>query len=623
MARLVYDFETNGLFADSIRPGTKNFTVITRVHCLVTRDLDTGEVQRYVDPYTAREAGVTGAQDTIANGVRVLLAADLRAGHNVCGYDERVLREFFPDQWAARNPAARVCDTMVGANVVFPDEHLAHLDYARLKVPGCTFPKNLVGRFSLEAWGHRMGVHKGGYEGDFQTFTPAMLAYCVQDVAVTAELFRRLEARIKGGVFSWRAWQLEQDFKAVIDRQQAYGFAFDRKAAEALEYRLAAERAELHDQLVAQFPPKEVVTVSPVRKKRNVKSVPFNPNSDMQVAERLQGLGWRPTVWTAGSKRKDGKGLKPRPKLTDDVLEHLDLPGADLLLKYAQITKRLEQLSTGDAAWLKHVREDGRIHGRVKHNGAVTSRCTHSSPPIVGVPKVGKYLGKECRGLFHAPDGKLLVGVDASGGEIRCQAHYLHPLDGGKYVEVVTRGDIHTFNQKAFGIPDGPLARDTAKRGLYALLYGAGDRKLAATIGTTPALAKLAKQRFYRETKVGALSRDVAAQVRRTGTLGLPDGRHAWVRSPHSALNTLLQGTLAIVMKVAVVRMHRRFRELGLEVEQVHQAHDEVQLEVWARDAEVVAREAAASVVWAGERLGIRCPMEGKATIGKTWAETH
>lgn len=620
MARLIYDFETDGLFLDDLRPGTKNASAISRVHCLVTRDIDTGEVRRY---YDGHDDWVVPGDEDLAEGAARVLAADLRSGHNVCSYDERVLREFFPVQWAARNPAARVCDTMVGSNVVYPDEHLSSLDYARLKVPGCTFPKNLAGRFSLEAWGHRMGIHKGGYEGDFKTFTPEMLAYCVQDVAVTAELFRRLEKRIAAGLFSWRAWQLEQEFKAIIEQQQRNGFAFDSPAADALTQRLQVERAELHDLLVAKFPPKVVHYVTPKRQQAKTRTVPFNPNSDMQVVERLQELGWKSTEWTAGSKREDGKGLKPRPKLKDDELEHLQLPGAAELLRFARITKRLEQLATGDAAWVKHVKEDGRIHGRVKHNAAVTSRCTHSSPPIVGVPKVGKYLGAECRGLFKAPPGHRLVGVDVSGGEIRCLAHYLYPVDEGRYIKVVTAGDVHTFNQKAFRIPDGPLARDTAKRGLYALLYGAGDRKLGATIGKSPAEATAAKQKFYRETRVGRLVSDIARQVNRSGGVVLPDGRLAWVRSRRSALNTLLQGTLAIVMKVAVVRMHRRFAELGLGVKQVHMAHDEVQLEARAQDAEVVAKEAVDAVRWAGGRLGIKCPMEGKATIGKNWSETH
>jgi DNA polymerase I-like protein with 3'-5' exonuclease and polymerase domains len=544
------------------------------------------------------------------------------------GYDERVTREFFPDLWAARRTDAKVFDTMVGANVVYPDEHLAHLDYARLKVPGCTFPKALAGRFSLEAWGHRLGVHKGGYEGDFQTLTPEMLAYCAQDVAVTATLFQRLERRIKGGTFSWRAWNLEQRFKAVVIQQEKNGFGFDSAAADALTQRLQVERAELYDLLVAQFPPKVIHYVTPKQKKERTKTVPFNPNSDMQVVERLVGLGWKPTEWTAGSKRKDGKGMKPRPKLKDDELEHLSLPGAAELLRFARVTKRLEQLATGDAAWVKHVKADGRIHGRVKHNGAVTSRCTHSSPPIVGVPKVGKYLGKECRGLFIPGPGRVLVGVDISGLELRCLGHYLVPLDGGKYAQAVVRGDVHTVNREAFGIPDGTdeeskeLQRDTAKRGIYALLYGAGDRKLGATIAKTPAQAKLAKAKFYKDTRVGRLVSDIAKQVARANGVLLPDGRLAWVRSQHAALNTLLQGSGAIIAKVAAVRARERFDELGLDALLVHSAHDENQYDVRVEHAEQVRLEAQDAVRWAGERLGIRCAMTAKSKIGKNWSET-
>ena len=107
---------------------------------------------------------------------------------------------------------------------------------------------------------------------------------------------------------------------------------------------------------------------------------------------------------------------------------------------------------------LKLVGTDGRIHGKVITNGAVTGRCTHNSPNLAQIPAHGKY-GPECRALFAAPPGQVMVGADASGLELRMFAHYLAAYDDGAYGKVILEGDIHTANQKAAGLE----TRDNAK----------------------------------------------------------------------------------------------------------------------------------------------------------------
>ena len=101
---------------------------------------------------------------------------------------------------------------------------------------------------------------------------------------------------------------------------------------------------------------------------------------------------------------------------------------------------------------------DGRIHGRVITNGAVTGRCTHNSPNLAQIPARGQY-GKQCRALFAAPPPLVQVGADASGLELRMLAHYLAAYDGGAYAKVLLEGDIHTANQHAAGLE----TRDNAK----------------------------------------------------------------------------------------------------------------------------------------------------------------
>jgi DNA polymerase-1 len=594
--RLIADLETDGLL-----------DTVSRIHCLVTRDADTGEVRAFHE-----NPAIEPRHGSVADGVQYLRHADVRAGHNWAGYDELVLDKFHPG-W---KNGGRILDTLVGATVVFPNEHLSALDHGRSKIPGQAMPPKLLGRHSLEAWGWRMGHRKGAKPQDFATFTQSMLDYCIQDVAVTAELFARLDARVKNGTLTIKAWDLEQRFKAEIARQEEHGIEFDVPAAERLVARLQGIRAAMAAHLQTVFPPVEEVYLTKVRKQRKTRTKTFNPGSDKQIGERLKANGWKPTVYTDGG----------QPKVSEEILVDVRVEGAAEIVKFLRVTKRLEQLAEGKSGWLKRVGKDGRIHGRVEHNGAVTSRVKHSAPNMSAVPKVGKWLGRKCRRLFRAAPGHLLVGLDAKGLELRMMAHYFVPLDGGAYAQVVAHGDPHEVNRIAFGIPPGKLGRDTAKRAIYCLLYGGGDGRLAETMGTSRAEAKKARASFQRNTKpYPRLLRAVADEVRRTGSLGLPDGRRVWVRSAHAALNTLLQGSGAIVMKASVVRLHDRLRELGVDnrVRQVLFSHDEVQLEVPMELVDTVRAEALDCVKWAGERLKLRCPLAADVHVGKDWSCTH
>ena len=123
------------------------------------------------------------------------------------------------------------------------------------------------------------------------------------------------------------------------------------------------------------------------------------------------------------------------------------------------IQKRLGQLAEGNEAWLKLVKADGRLHGRVTTNGAVTGRCTHSKPNLAQVPNAGSPYGKECRELFTVGEGKKLVGCDASGLELRCLAHYMARYDGGAYAKILLEEDIHTGTKRPLGFRQGITPR--------------------------------------------------------------------------------------------------------------------------------------------------------------------
>ena len=194
---------------------------------------------------------------------------------------------------------------------------------------------------------------------------------------------------------------------------------------------------------------------------------------------------------------------------------------------------------------LKLLREDGRVHGKVITNGTVTGRMSHQSPNMAQIPAVYSPYGKECRALWIVNKGYKLVGVDASGLELRMLAHYMNDKE---YTNEVVNGDIHTTNQIAAGLE----SRDKAKTFIYAFIYGAGSKKIGSIIGGSERDGERVKEKFLRATpSLRSLREKVERVAQRRWVRGL-DQRKIIIRHPHAALNTLLQGAGAIVMKMCV-----------------------------------------------------------------------
>jgi DNA polymerase-1 len=272
---------------------------------------------------------------------------------------------------------------------------------------------------------------------------------------------------------------------------------------------------------------------------------------------------------------------------------------------------------------------------------------------VAQTPRVGSPYGAECRALFHAGDGLVLVGCDAEGIELRMLAHYMAKWDGGAYAETVANGrkedgtDVHTVNRKAIGL----RLRDSAKTFCYALIYGAGDFKLGTIVyddfddekkarfdaayrskgQRQRAFVKLGKSRrsalMTNLPALGQLVEAVKAQAAKKGYLRGLDGRLLHVRAAHSALNTLLQSGGAVVMKKALVLLDEALdlsiRSTGAIVEFVANVHDEWQMETTPEVADDVGKLAADAIVRAGVHFGLRCPLAGSYGVGKTWADTH
>ncbi len=596
---LIFDLETDGLLEE-----------VTKIHCMVIKDTDTNEIHIFTNDRI---------EDRIAAGLLFLSKYDgVIVGHNVIKYDIPVIQKLYP--WFEFDKT-KVLDTLV----------LARLVYANIKEHDVTLmrdeklPKKNFGSHSLAAWGYRLGEHKGDYTGGWEVFSQEMLDYCVQDIEVTHKLLDKLLAK----EFSQESIDLEHEVAWLMAQQERNGFCFNEKAGSELYSVLVQRRGDLERELKDYFGSWTVNLPDFIPKVNNksrgyekgvpvkrTKVIEFNPSSRDHIADRLINLyGWKPVDFTEGGK----------PQVDEVVLEKLDYPPCKLLTEYLLVQKRISQLADGTQAWLKLVKQ-GKIHGSVNTGGCISGRASHSYPNISQVPSSSSPYGHECRALFTVPNGWTLVGADASGLELRCLAHYMAIWDGGKYGQVLLNGDIHTENQKAAGLSTRPQA----KTFIYAFLYGAGDGKIGTVVNGSAADGRKLKTKFLNSLPaLGRLVKQVQESSKRGYLLGL-DGRKIYVRSSHSALNTLLQGAGAIVCKKWLVILEEQLQQAGLK----HGwdgdycfcawSHDEVQIACRTQEiADKVAFMATDCVRLAGEYFKFRCPTAGESKQGKTWADTH
>ena len=535
-----------------------------KIWMCVTRNIDTNEVIVW--------KAVNGLQ-------KYLEACDLIIMHNGINFDAPVLRK----TWSVTMKLSQVYDTLVASRLLNPSLEDGH---------------------SLEAWGQRLGFPKGDFSDWDNGATQEMEEYCIQDTLVTAKLYNHLVKTLQSEGFSQRSIDLEHNVQAIITKQEENGFKLDEPKALQLLALLKAKLDAIQVEMQRIFPPR----VESGRVSKNGKALkdivtPFNPGSRKQIAERLIEKGWKPKKHTE----------KGSVIVDEAVLETLDYPEAKAIAEYMMLQKRIAQIES----WLDAMKSDGRVHGRVITCGAVTGRMTHMSPNMAQVPNSGSPYGMDCRELWTVEKGNALVGIDASGLELRMLAHYMNDY---AYTNEVVSGDIHTTNQKAAGLE----TRNQAKTFIYAFLYGAGSAKIGTVVGGSAKEGQRLIDSFLRNTpKLQELRQKVSRIYSTKGKLPGLDGRQLLCRSEHSAVNTLLQGAGAIVMKQALVLLDRKLKLSKIPYKFVANVHDEWQLEVPYTFAEQVGRLGVESIEEAGKVLEMRCPLTGEFKYGNNWKETH
>lgn len=399
---------------------------------------------------------------------------------------------------------------------------------------------------------------------------------------------------------------IEMPLAAVLFDMEDVGFKIDRTSIAQYGEILAAIAADMETRIYTYA------------------GRPFNINSPKQLGEVLFDTLLLPPP------KKTKTGYSTSAEVLDK-LRHVH-PIIDDILEYRQVTKLKSTYVDG---LLKLADEEGRVHTTFKQTGTATGRLSSAEPNLQNIP-IRTELGREMRKFFiPAGEGRVLIDADYSQIELRLLAD----IAGDNAMrEAFTSGfDIHTDTAaRVFGVDKEHVTielRKKAKAINFGIMYGMGEHSLAEDLGISygeaksyiesylqsypdirhylDMIVKIAYEQGYVTTKLGR--RRYIPELAESNKMRKKFGERV-------AMNSPIQGTAADIMKIAMIRVHHRLAESGLDARLILQVHDELVLDAASADADAA--------------LGILCeemenavtlsvPLDVEAHIGDNWFEAH
>jgi DNA polymerase-1 len=328
-------------------------------------------------------------------------------------------------------------------------------------------------------------------------------------------------------------------------------------------------------------------------------------------------------------KRRGKTGFSTDARVLQSIREeHPIIPRIERWRELSTLTKTyldvLPQLASADP--------DSRIHTTFAQTVAQTGRLSSTDPNLQNVP-VRTALGRRIRGCFEAADGLVLLSCDYSQVELRILAHYA----GEEVLKDAFREerDVHTATaSEVFGTAPEDLdagLRSKAKMVNYGIAYGLTDYGLADRLNIPRAeAAEVIDAYFARFTGVKTFIDETIEQAKEAGEVRTMFGRrrlipelaarNRQVRSlgERLAVNTVIQGTAADIMKLAMIGVDRAMRESGTSARMILTIHDELLFEGPADEMDdlraLVEREMVAP--WVHDP-----PLKVEGGVGRTWVE--
>lgn len=437
-----------------------------------------------------------------------------------------------------------------------------------------------------------------------QVDTAAACEYAAEDADVTWQLYEYLSARLKAQPPLRELFEtVEMPLVQVLMRMEANGVSLDVKLLKEMSQSMAQMKDKLTDQIYA------------------LAGQPFNIDSTKQLGEILfDRLGLQSV--------KSGKTQRS----TDaDVLDQLSdqheiIP---LLIQYRQIEK-LRNTYTEKLGQLINPRT-GRVHASFNQTVTATGRLSSSDPNLQNIP-IRTDLGKQIRSAFvPAQKTDCILSADYSQIELRLLAHFSG--DQALRKAFAEDRDIHRFvASQIYGVPIEEVNSDMrtkAKAVNFGIIYGQGAYGLARTTGLSQSEAKKFIEDYFRRYK--SIRQFMDQSIERAKNFGYAetilhrrrkidglDSRNHNVRSQahRLAINTVIQGSAADLIKMAMIRIQRRIEKEDLPVKMILQIHDELVFELPKKEAREHSR-------WITEEMSgavkLDVPMKVDVSAGASW----
>ena len=454
--------------------------------------------------------------------------------------------------------------------------------------------------------GYLANSSKGNYDLPMlvQDYLGALLPEDCPRVTVFLPLWEKLSENLAASGQTDLLGELEEPLALVLADMETAGFRIDREGIAAYGRQLG----ELADGLEKQI--------------YQLAGVPegFNINSPKQLGDILFDV----------LKLPHGKKTKTGYSTNAEILEKLRPyhPIVDAVLDYRQLTKLKSTYADG---LLKVADAHGRVHTTFRQTGTATGRLSSTEPNLQNIP-VRTELGRELRRYF-LPENRDYVIVDADYSQI--ELRLLAAVSGDEALcEAFREGaDIHTSTAAAvFGVPRDcvtPEMRKRAKAVNFGIMYGIGAFSLADDIGVSRQEAQAFIDRYLGQfPRVDAYLKQTIASAYENGYVTTLFGRRRYIAElagknkmqqkfgERVAMNSPIQGTAADLIKLAMIRVHRRLREEGLDARLILQVHDELLIES-NRTCADRAQEILRTEMESAARLSV--PLTVEIHAGDTW----
>ncbi len=432
--------------------------------------------------------------------------------------------------------------------------------------------------------------------------------YAVEDADVTFQLKNVFEPEIKAEGLSMLASEIEMPLIKVLADIERNGVILDTKELKAIT-------GSLRDDIITLE--KEIYTLA---------GTEFNISSPKQLGDilfirlKLDDNARVTRTKQFNTSEEILQRLKHRHPIIEKVLEYRGLK--KLLSTYVEALPRLIDKKTG------------RIHTSFNQAVAATGRLSSNNPNLQNIP-IREERGREIRKAFIPEDGYIFFSADYSQIELRLMAH----LSGDKSMisDFLSGNDIHAATaSKIFGVELKDVTREMrsrAKTANFGIIYGISSFGLSErlTIGRKEA-KELIDGYFSSYPGVKAYMDESIRKAREKGYVATMFGRRRYLRDIHSrnqvvrgnaernAINAPIQGSAADIIKIAMVRIHKRLKAGKYRARMILQVHDELIFEVYNSEIEELKKMVLDEMSNAAK---LEVPLKVDWGTGNNWMETH